>query len=70
METSLTKEQKDAIEKAFMKAWDDDIYENILTDENKNEKGNVHCHILFQMEEILKRMAAGFGLGAMSAMEK
>jgi len=61
---NLTIKQRKQIEKAYIKVWDN-IYENILTKENKGKKGIVNKNVLFEMEDIVKSHASEFGLAAL-----
>jgi len=61
---NITNVQKDKINKIFKKAWDE-IYDDVLDENNKNEKGIVLPGILFSIEEQINGFASTLGLAAL-----
>lgn len=61
----LTTEQREKIKKIYKDVWDNVIYDTILTDEQRNSKIEMK-NIAFEMEDILQRMSADFGLAGLS----
>jgi hypothetical protein len=61
---SLTPKQRDEINKYLDTTMWDHIYDNILTEEQRKDERTMR-NIAFEMEDILKTLAAWFGLSAL-----
>ncbi len=57
-------EQKQQINKRLTDLWND-IYDDILTEQDKDKDGQVSSSTLFEIEEQINGFAAGLGLAAM-----
>jgi hypothetical protein len=57
-------EQKQKINKKLTDLWNG-IYDDILTEQDKDKDGKVLSSVLFEIEEQMNRFAAGLGLAAM-----
>jgi hypothetical protein len=65
MASGLTEEQKEAIEKKFQDVWNTVIYDDILTDAQKNDPRTMKM-IAYEIEGILNALAAHFVLSALA----
>lgn len=60
---SLNSIQRSIIEEALSNTWND-IYDHVLTKDQKDKKGRVLPEILYEVEGIFDRFATNFGLDA------